>query len=665
MNETIRLIISLSLSGSILACVLFAIKPLIRNRLSKSIQYYIWFVVILRLVFPLSFDNSIMNAVFDSRRATAAADLREGQNSSGSFAYPGASGGSFEGRSGSNADHDNNYGGSNGGYNHNHDIGDKGGNSGSFFDIILHYSIYIWLLGVFISIALNLAGYIRFSRYLKSVSKPAAAEESLMLAYLRGGHGNIRLMRSSLASSPMLIGIFKPYIFIPDINFDEKQLKYILLHEATHLKRFDIAVKWLTMIAVSVHWFNPLMYFVRREMNRACELSCDEEVIRNLSSADKQAYGDTLISIVSMHKYPVGILQATMSEQKETIKERLVSIMKYNKKSKFTIFISAALMVFILCAAVLLGSCSSLTNAAEDVKTGASDIGTPSAPPADEGTAADDEQTTIAAVAEVVRTFGSRLKSVPLLASKAELERSMRENYGGLVTEALIDKWLADPLNAPGRLTSSPWPDRIEIRSIQKISDDADARDAYEVKGEIIEITSVEVEGGGVAAKRPITLVVEKTDGRWVITDVMLGAYEEADSIVYNNTQYGFDFTLPATWKGYRIVIHVWEGFSLNVSDNGKITANGPVINIRHPLWTSQEPRQDIPIMVFTIGQWNSLQKGEFHIGAAPMLPSELGRNSRYVFALPARYNYAFPAGFEEVETILSDKPLKPTESFK
>ncbi len=39
------------------------------------------------------------------------------------------------------------------------------------------------------------------------------------------GYGNIRLMRSSLASSPMLIGIFKPYIFIPDIKFDEKQLK--------------------------------------------------------------------------------------------------------------------------------------------------------------------------------------------------------------------------------------------------------------------------------------------------------------------------------------------------------------------------------------------------------------------------------------------------------
>jgi len=63
--------------------------------------------------------------------------------------------------------------------------------------------------------------------------------------------------------------------------------------------------------------------------------------------------------------------------------------------------------------------------------------------------------------------------------------------------------------------------------------------------------------------------------------------------------------------------------------------------------------------MVLTVGQWNSLQQNKFHIGAAPINPSELGRNSRYVFALPARYNYAIPTGYEEVAKILQDKPLQ------
>jgi len=66
--------------------------------------------------------------------------------------------------------------------------------------------------------------------------------------------------------------------------------------------------------------------------------------------------------------------------------------------------------------------------------------------------------------------------------------------------------------------------------------------------------------------------------------------------------------------------------------------------------------------MIFTRAQWNSLQRGDFHIGAAPIGPSELARNSKYVFALPARYNYAFPIGFEEVEIILKNNPLQAYE---
>jgi hypothetical protein len=62
--------------------------------------------------------------------------------------------------------------------------------------------------------------------------------------------------------------------------------------------------------------------------------------------------------------------------------------------------------------------------------------------------------------------------------------------------------------------------------------------------------------------------------------------------------------------------------------------------------------------MIFTLDQWNALQQEKFHIGAAPIGPRELGRNSRYVFALPARYNFAFPKGYEEVQDILEGNPL-------
>lgn len=260
-----------------------------------------------------------------------------------------------------------------------------------------------------------------------------------------------------------------------------------------------------------------------------------------------------------------------------------------------------------------------------------------------------------AAVASLVENFGRKLQTVSLQAPRDIVNKSIQENYGDFVSPALLAEWLSDPQNAPGRrVLSSPWPDRIEILSTEKLSEYA-----YEVKGKIIEMTSVEKASGGVAAKRPITLVVEKTGNRWHINAATLGAYEETNSIVYRNTQYNFSFSLPVSWKGYSIVTDKWEGLAIG---DGETVESGPMISIRHPQWTPENRQQDIPIMIFTLEQWNSLQQGKFHIGAAPVGPKELDRNARYVFVLPARYNFAFPPGYEEVEEILESNPLQANE---
>jgi hypothetical protein len=130
-------------------------------------------------------------------------------------------------------------------------------------------------------------------------------------------------------------------------------------------------------------------------------------------------------------------------------------------------------------------------------------------------------------------------------------------------------------------------------------------------------------------------------------------------SIEYKNARYGFCFYLPESWKGYFILTDRWRGYHNSGGPHGDETvAAGPRISIRHPQWTAVDPRQDIPIMVFTIAQWRALQKDKFFVSAAPIGPGELGRNRNYVFGLPARFDWAFPTGYEEVEQILSGKPL-------
>lgn len=260
-------------------------------------------------------------------------------------------------------------------------------------------------------------------------------------------------------------------------------------------------------------------------------------------------------------------------------------------------------------------------------------------------------------IKNLVKEFGEKLQMVSLPAPKDIISKSIEENYGKFVSPELLKQWQANPEKAPGREVSSPWPDHINILSIDKISEAL-----YEVNGEIIEVTSTEKRDMGVAAKRQIVLSVKKNEDKWLIDDVSLGNYNEMNSIIYENSDYGFYLSLPKSWRSFTVVKGKWEGISPDDSTKQNTNLSGEIINIRHPEWTKEKPRQDIPVMIFTVDQWKLLHEGKMNVGAAPILPTELGRNSKYVFALPARYNYAFPTGYEEVEKIIEAKPLQSFE---
>ena len=116
------------------------------------------------------------------------------------------------------------------------------------------------------------------------------------------------------------------------------------------------------------------------------------------------------------------------------------------------------------------------------------------------------------AVRYVVESFGKRLQNVPL--QSPDVAQTIREQYTEFVSPELLEAWMDDLSKAPGRMVSSPWPDRIEITDIVR-----EEPDRYAVTGFVIEITSVELVNGGVAAKIPVHIIVERQGGRWIITE--------------------------------------------------------------------------------------------------------------------------------------------------
>lgn len=128
---------------------------------------------------------------------------------------------------------------------------------------------------------------------------------------------------------------------------------------------------------------------------------------------------------------------------------------------------------------------------------------------------------------------------------------------------------------------------------------------------------------------------------------------DSTSTIEYNNAEYGLSVTLPSSWQGYTIKTQTWQARG-PVDGYKSIVATGPELRITHPLSTATSPRQDIPLMVMSLDQLGASTKEDWGFGAAPIGPSEVARNSRYAFLVPARYNYAFPVGFEEVESIIA-----------
>jgi hypothetical protein len=143
-----------------------------------------------------------------------------------------------------------------------------------------------------------------------------------------------------------------------------------------------------------------------------------------------------------------------------------------------------------------------------------------------------------AAVRTVVENFGAKEKNVSLLSPTAASD--IRAQYAGLVDPNLISVWAANPQNAPGRQTSSPWPDRIEVTSVLKNSDGT-----YAVTGNEIEATST-----GDAGSRSVNATVSNIGGAWLISSITFGTYTGPGSDTTGGTTGGTS-TVPSGWKTY------------------------------------------------------------------------------------------------------------------
>ena len=157
----------------------------------------------------------------------------------------------------------------------------------------------VWLLGMCGVLVWSGVSHMRLRRYLRRWASVETREEVCCRYAAQAQRLNLKRVPKLLACPglevPMLTGLVAPALMLPQNASPEDGLDYALLHELIHYRRRDIWLKALVMLTVSVHWFNPVMWLMVRQVDRDIELACDEMALTVLPEEERLAYGETIL----------------------------------------------------------------------------------------------------------------------------------------------------------------------------------------------------------------------------------------------------------------------------------------------------------------------------------------------------------------------------------
>ena len=143
--------------------------------------------------------------------------------------------------------------------------------------------------------------------------------------------------------SPFVLGLVQPRIYLPS-DMRGKHMEPVIAHERAHIARLDPWWKLLGFLLLSVHWFNPMVWVAYGLFCRDMEFACDEQVIRDMPPADKQAYSKALLACSVPGRF---ITACPLAFGEASVKQRIKSILNYRKPT-----FRAVLAAIVICLAV-------------------------------------------------------------------------------------------------------------------------------------------------------------------------------------------------------------------------------------------------------------------------------------------------------------------------
>lgn len=316
-----------SLVGSIIALIILSIKRIFREKLNPRFHYYIWLILLIKLIIPFGPQNSLsISNIYEKFNVGSSTNevKREIEISTSQEV-------------------------TNTKLNHLIDKDELQPSektvSNNFIDKNLENKVeikevlfFIWMLVAVLLIGILVISYKKLREIIRASIRDVDSTHIEILydcTRIMNIKSKVDILYSTKISSPSLCGFIKPKILIPvnvAKNVCNEEFKYIIMHELIHLKYKDIFISWIINLLSVIYWFNPILLYSFHKMRQDCEISCDNQVISYLDKDENIQYGNSIIRILELggnSKRIIGI--ASMAMNRSEIKRRIMMISKYKK----------------------------------------------------------------------------------------------------------------------------------------------------------------------------------------------------------------------------------------------------------------------------------------------------------------------------------------------
>ncbi|WP_195575104.1 M56 family metallopeptidase [Paenibacillus sp. 1001270B_150601_E10] len=226
----------------------------------------------------------------------------------------------------------------------------------------------IWLTGAAILLGYNMFYWLRFQRKLKHlhpinrVDILKIAEECRNLFSIKRSVG---LFEDPSAQSPYMRGVFRPAVYLPQTllseAINEQLLKHVIAHELAHYKRKDTIWNMIGSLVFAVHWINPFIGYILRQMKADRELACDACVLETLGVEETVPYGMTIIGYLrrfTSERSEAHLLYFKGSNGQRVMMRRIKMIQSF-KKGSYKFSMMAIILILMIGTAALTNASAS------------------------------------------------------------------------------------------------------------------------------------------------------------------------------------------------------------------------------------------------------------------------------------------------------------------